>query len=35
MMPVARWLYGARIGLLGILGTVMAVAGAVWLLWRG
>ena len=35
MMPVARWLYGARIGLLGVLGTVMAVAGAVWLLWRG
>lgn len=35
MMPVARWLYGARIGALGIVGTVLAVAGAVWLLWRG
>jgi drug/metabolite transporter (DMT)-like permease len=35
MMPVARWLYGARIGALGAAGTVLAVAGAVWLLWRG
>lgn len=35
MMPVARWLYGARIGWLGAAGTVLAVAGAAWLLWRG
>jgi drug/metabolite transporter (DMT)-like permease len=28
MMPVAAWLYRARVGWLGIAGTVLAVAGA-------
>lgn len=27
MLPVAMWLYKARVGALGILGTIMAVAG--------
>jgi drug/metabolite transporter (DMT)-like permease len=29
MMPIAALLYGARIGWLGGIGTVLAVAGAV------
>lgn len=32
MMPVAKWSYGARIGLLGILGTLLAITGVGWLL---
>ena len=32
MMPVARWSYGARIGWLGALGTLLAIAGVAWLL---
>lgn len=32
MMPVARLAYGARVGLLGLLGTVLAVGGAAVLL---
>jgi drug/metabolite transporter (DMT)-like permease len=28
MMPVATWVYGARIGLGGVVGTCLAVAGA-------
>ncbi|MBL9078755.1 MAG: EamA family transporter [Planctomycetes bacterium] len=29
LMPIAAWTYGARIGWLGLFGTVLAVAGAV------
>ena len=32
MMPVAKWSYGARIGFLGILGTLLAIGGVAWLL---
>lgn len=35
MIPVAWRLYGARVGVLGILGTVLAVGGAMWLLVHG
>jgi drug/metabolite transporter (DMT)-like permease len=27
MLPVAMWFYKARVGPLGILGTILAVAG--------
>jgi len=27
MLPVAMWFYKARVGALGILGTVLAVVG--------
>ncbi len=34
MMPVAWFAYGARIGLLGLGGTLLAVGGAAAMLWR-
>ena len=34
MMPVAWWFYRARIGALGLFGTLLAVAGAASLFWR-
>ena len=33
MMPLAKFAYGARIGLLGVLGTLLTVAGVALLLW--
>ncbi len=34
MMPVSRIAYGARIGVLGVVGTMLAVAGVVLLMWQ-